>query len=210
MSDKENQAATTSQHLSPDREAEVLPIEYVPDSHVTPTLDRALISLLSTCFTKPGDEVFRERRYFHELPEHRFLMPATPETSVEDGIAAHLAIHDRAVSTTVGVLPCGGVAEVAVAPEHRRRGLVWRLLEEAHAWLSRHRYEFAILFGDPAVYGSSGYHAARNPIYYRDAETGECRCRRFGTSPGSEAFMYRSISGGVWPSGPIDLQGYKF
>ena len=211
MSEQKNPSAAGSQPSGNPSGTDVLPVTYVPDARVTPSLDRALISLLSACFTKPGDEVFRERRYFHELPQHRFLIPTNPGASLDDvALAAHLAIHDRAVSTTVGVLSCGGIAEVAVSPEYRRQGLVRRLLDEAHTWLSQQRYEFAILFGDPGVYGSKGYRAAQNPVYYRDAETGVCRCRQFGTSPESEAFMYRSISGSVWPSGPIDLQGYKF
>ena len=40
----------------------------IADDDVEAPLDLELRDLLSTCFKKPGDEIFRSRRYFTEMP----------------------------------------------------------------------------------------------------------------------------------------------
>jgi len=152
------------------------PVFYVPDSSVTSELNLALIDLLSTCFTKPQDAVFRRRRYFHEMPAHRFLIPA-PENrgrrpEAFTALAGHLAIHERVIRAGGQDLTCGGVAEVAVAPSYRGRGFARVLLHRAHAWLEERGFDFAILFGDPELYRRYGYRIAENGIRYLDFGTG--------------------------------------
>lgn len=66
------------------------PITELTESEVTPALDRELIHLLSTCFTKPGDEVFRRRRYYIEPPTYRWIM-----RNAGGDLIAHAAAHDR-------------------------------------------------------------------------------------------------------------------
>lgn len=196
---------------------------YLPDSSVSGGLNRALIELLSVCFTKPQDEVFRHRRYFHEMPSHRFLIPASENRGrrpeVFTALAGHLAIHERVIRGDGQDLRCGGVAEVAVAPPYRGRGFARLLLHRAHAWLEEQGFDFAILFGDPALYRRNGYRIAENRIRYLDFETGSARelSLSAGTDPsnGSQApdegaFLYRPLSRRSWPSGIIDLQGYRF
>ena len=188
---------------------------YVADADVTAVLDAALTSLLSTCFTKPEDKVFQTRRYFHEIPAHRFLIPSDEQTQSVSAaefsdVAAHLAVHDREIAASAGSYPCGGISEVAVAPRYRRRGLARRLLETALECMKERGLAFALLFGDPAVYESSGFRAAANVICYRDYATEEKRREVFGRTTGSAAFMYRPLSGHDWPQGEIDLQGYGF
>jgi predicted acetyltransferase len=182
---------------------------------VTPELDKALISLLSTCFTKPEDRVFQERRYFYELPAHRFVYPADGQSrdlsaKAFSELAAHLAVHDRRIAASGRSYRCGGIAEVAVAPQCRGRGLARRMLNAALQWMNEHEFDFAILFGDPAVYSSSGFRPAPNPIRYRDYESGEYRERVFGQNAGTAAFMYRPVSDRQWPEGTVDLEGYRF
>ena len=41
-------------------------VEYLPDSSVDDALDEEIRGLLTTCFTKPKDVVFKEQRYFFE------------------------------------------------------------------------------------------------------------------------------------------------
>jgi GNAT superfamily N-acetyltransferase len=190
-------------------------VYYIADADVTAVLNTALISLLSTCFTKPEDRVFRTRRYFHEMPAHRFVVPGdTQRQSVSPAefsdLAAHLAVHDREITASGDRYRCGGIAEVAVAPGYRGRGLARRLLGSALEWMEERRFDFALLFGDPAVYKSSGFRAAPNSIRYRDYATGENRRGVFGRKAGTEAFMYRPLLGQDWSEGVIDLQGYKF
>ena len=48
-------------------------VQYLADGSLDDAGDRELRGLLSTCFTKPGDEVFRTRRYWREPYKHRCL-----------------------------------------------------------------------------------------------------------------------------------------
>ena len=64
-------------------------IEYLPDDNVTDTLDHELRGLLTTCFTKPQDVVFRGRRYFREPYPHRGVI-----RDENYSIVAHIGIHE--------------------------------------------------------------------------------------------------------------------
>ena len=46
-------------------------IEYLSDERVDDALDLEIRGLLTTCFTKPQDVVFKDRRYFREPYPHR-------------------------------------------------------------------------------------------------------------------------------------------
>lgn len=48
-------------------------------------------------------------------------------------------------------LRTGGLSQVTTVPRHRRRGVSRSLLGDALAYLRRHRYHLALLFGDPNV-----------------------------------------------------------
>lgn len=185
------------------------PVHYIADSEIDAEMDRRLITLLSTCFTKPEDWIFRERRYFTEAPAHHWYI------AQEDGggdLAAHLALHDRVMTAGNQRFSCGGVSEVAVHPRSRGRGYVRLLISTIHAWMESRGYDFAVLFGDPAVYGSSGYAPARNLVRYTDSETGAEREEHFGMDAGTAAFMYYPLSNAPWPAAgtPVDLNGYRF
>lgn len=132
-------------------------IRYIADADVDQELDLELRRLLSTCFTKPQDEVFKHRRYFHEPPAHRWLL-----RSEEGTLIAHLAMHERTLTDAGHHYLVGGMAEVCVHPAHRGRGHAKALVEQAHQWMREHGYTFSALFGDPRYYASSGYVAATN------------------------------------------------
>lgn len=106
-------------HLKPER---VVPID---DSDVDDRLDREIRELLSACFIKPGDEVFRDRRYFTEMPSRRWLLRD------EGRLVAHVAVHERTIEDGIRML---GIAEVCVTPTHRGRGLMQGLLKAVHEW----------------------------------------------------------------------------
>lgn len=142
-------------------------VKYVKDADVGYDLDLRLRELLSICFTKPGDEVFRDRRYFKECPSHRWIV-----YDEKDRLIAHVALHEKKVDSFGQEIPIGGIAEVCVHPEFRGQGLVRRLLSESHKWLRSHGYLFAVLFGDPLVYRSSGYVLVDNLLQKNKAEDG--------------------------------------
>ena len=174
-------------------------IEFIEDVAVDAELDRQLRLLLSTCFTKPVDIVFRDRRYFHEPPRWRWFM----RDDVGE-LIAHIAVHDKLIGTTAGEFRIAGIAEVCVHPQQRGRGLVRDLLATAHPWLVAHDFPVAMLFGDKKVYSSSGYRVISNPIRYRKPETG------IWIVEPSDWAMVRPLRNFDWPAGLVDLRGPMF
>lgn len=170
---------------------------YLPDAEVTAELDGALRALLSRCFTDP---CFAHQRFCHEMPQHRWIILA------ENGEpAAHLAAHDKFIGAFTGDLRVFAVAEVCVHPDFRGRGLVRDLIAAAHAWARAQEFPWAMLFGEPAVYASSGYLKISNPI------------RRFSprrsaweASPMASAMTCPLSDAPAWPQGEIDLRGPLF
>ncbi|WP_207211159.1 GNAT family N-acetyltransferase [Leptolyngbya sp. Cla-17] len=133
------------------------PIEYLPDATVDALLDEDLRKLLCLCFTKPCDAVFKERRYFHEPPSHRWLMRDEAAMAI-----AHIAVHEKYVVVDNAKYPIGGIAEVCVHPDHRGNGYAKQILAAIDVWLLSQRVEYAVLFGNPKIYASSGYHQVTN------------------------------------------------
>lgn len=171
-------------------------VEYVADSAVTRALDHALRDLLSTCFTKPHDIVFRDRRYFKEPPRHRWIIRGEGHALI-----AHVAVHEKEVECAGEMLPVGGIAEVCVHPDHRGRGLVREMLTAIHAWLAARDVPFAVLFGESAVYKSSGYQKIAN-FYVKSEVSAEWER--------STHAMARALSSRPWPAGDVHLIGLRF
>ncbi|MEJ2702715.1 MAG: GNAT family N-acetyltransferase [Sedimentisphaerales bacterium] len=177
---------------------EEIQVEYLPDSSVDAALDAQIRRLLTTCFTKPEDVVFRDRRYFIEPYPHRWVI-----RNARGVIIAHVGVHEKTVEADGRTFRIGGVAEVCVHPDFRGRGFVKAMLACIHDWLIRHEFDFAVLFGGPAIYGSSGYVEVNNLVHDDLAAAGE-KCT--SQSPA----MVRRLSNPPWPDGQVYLPGPKF
>jgi predicted acetyltransferase len=173
-------------------------VEYLPDANVDATSDAEIRGLLTTCFTKPEDVVFRDRRYFREPYPHRWVI-----RDKQGDIIAHIGVHDKSVEADGRAFRIGGIAEVCVHPEFRGRDFVKAMLACVHDWLIRHEFDFAVLLGDPRIYSSSGYVQVNNLVQDDEITTGE-KC----TSPSPA--MVRVLSETPWPDGPVYLPGPKF
>lgn len=175
-------------------------ITYIADEAVDDALDRELRALLSTCFTKPQDHVFRERRHFNEPPAHRWVI-----RDDSGSLAAHLAVHDKRLHATDGrVFRIGGVAEVCVHPAHQGKGHVKHLLAAAHGWMTAQGYVFSVLSGNPLYYASSGYRAAGN--LFRDGRDAAGAPIRVKT----EGSLVVALSPQPWPEGETCIPGPSF
>ncbi len=161
--------------------------DYLPDAQVDDALDAELRALLSTCF---GNE-FAHKRYCYEMPPHRWL--------VRDGevLAAHVAVHEKVLKSGGEALPFLGIAEVCVAPSYRGRGLVGAMMKTLEAHFSG--FPFAVLLGDPGVYGSSGYRSVSN-VYFPFENTGR---------PNTYA-MVKALGSQSWPVDDVTIEGPPF
>lgn len=173
-------------------------VEYLADSSVDDALDAQIRRLLTTCFTKPEDVVFKDRRYFIEPYPHRWVIRDT-----QGFIVAHIGVHEKSVKSGGRTFRIGGIAEVCVHPDFRGRGFVKKMLACVHDWLVRNEFVFAILFGDPRIYNSSGYVQKDNLIHDDTTATGE-NCT--SQSP----VMVRPLTETSWPGGQVYLPGSKF
>jgi hypothetical protein len=72
-------------------------------------------------------------------------------------------------------------------------------LPRVHEWLSEHGFAFAVLFGIPSVYGSSGYVEVDNLVH-----GGE----RQGWHPVKA--MVKELAGTSWPRTRTRLRGATF
>jgi predicted acetyltransferase len=171
-------------------------VTFIEDRDVDDALDVQIRALLTSCF--PSEARFQARRYFEEPPFRRWFVRDSAGQ-----LAAQLCVHMKVVGSSVGDLSIGGVAEVAVDPSHRGQGLVRLMLAELHDWLDG-RASFALLFGNPAVYSSSGYVPILNVIRSTTPATGELVQRSY------ENAMIKAIGDVRWPDGLIDLRGPTF
>lgn len=129
-------------------------VVYMHDAEVSAELDAELRTLLSTCFTKPQDHVFKDRRYFHVPYPHRFLI----RHPVSQQLVACMGVHERIVEVGEERKPytVGGVADLCVHESQRGKGFVGLMLDKAHAFMTdNHRFDFAMLFGKPEYYRSA-------------------------------------------------------
>lgn len=169
-------------------------VEYLPDASVDAAMDQELRDLLSTCFTKPVDHVFKERRYFIAPYPNRWIIRGD-----EGKVVAHVGVHERLIQADGKEYRFGGIAEVCVHPDYRGKGLVKKMLVLIHEWLSERGFSFAILMGDPRVYSSSGYVEVENIIHG-------------GDEGGWKPFegMVCTLSDSPWPTSEVRLPGDKF
>lgn len=158
---------------------------YLPDAAVDGALDAELRALLGLCF---GNE-FKHKRYAFEMPPHRWLFRE------EDRVVAHLAVHEKTFECDGTGVPFIGIAEVCVAPSHRNRGFVRAMLREAEAHFN---VPFAVLLGDPKVYGSSGYRPVGNVYLFKDA-----------AEPNPDVLV-KPLGSWLWPQSAVVIEGPPF
>ncbi len=171
-------------------------IYYRPDCSLTAAEDVDLRKLLSACF--PLERRFSRQRFLNRCPEHRWLA-----FNSENRLVAHAAAHDLVLGASRGDLRVGGVAEVCVARDCRGTGLTRQMLAEIHVWLGAQGLSFAMLFGNPRVYGSSGYRVVTNAL-----EMSGSLARRFNPFCGKP--MVKALGDEEWPDGQINLRGPAF
>ncbi|MEI9898323.1 MAG: GNAT family N-acetyltransferase [Chthoniobacter sp.] len=171
-------------------------IIYRSDETITDEEDGELRKLLFSCFS--FNPIFLARRYFLQRPGHRWLAK-----SPAGEIVAHAALHEKIIGTEAGDLLIGGIAEVCVAPDHRGLGISKELLQSIDQWLRARGIAFAMLFGQPQVYASSGYAPMRNEL--RAGSLLGPHWNPFSGTP-----MIKALSSTVWPGGIIDLRGPSF
>lgn len=170
---------------------------YVADDAVDAILDAKIRALLTRCFTRPQDAVFRQRRYFITPYPHRWIV----RSGDGDGLIAHAGVHEKRIYAGRRAFRVGGVAEVCVHPDWQGRGLMKEMLQAIHAWLRHHEFSFSVLMGEEPVYRSSGYRPVAN-LFYEDAQ--------HKTPQRCSAALALALADIEWPAGEALLSGSLF
>ncbi len=169
-------------------------VEYLPDGAVDERTDRLLRELFTACFTKPQDVVFRTRRFFRTPYPHRWIILDEKNLPI-----AHLGAHERTIESGRRKFQIGGICEVCVSPDFRGRGYVKLMMANALPTLAEIGCVFAVLFGIPEHYTSSGFSVVPNLVYGGGAE---------GWTPMDA--MVRELGPLPWPAGEVRLPGLTF
>ncbi len=161
-------------------------------------LEAEIIDLLARVF--PTD--FGGRSFFQNRHHARFLV------RVDGVLAGHLAVCHRAVWLGDRMLDVLGIAEVAVDPAFRRRGIGAALVEAAVQEGRDAHADAVLLFGEQPIYARAGFVAMKNPITRI-----EMHGARTGDTVREEAahLMVHPLKGLNWDaSAPLDLAGFTF
>jgi predicted N-acetyltransferase YhbS len=172
--------------------------EYLADAAVDAALDEQIRTLLTTCFTGPQDVVFKTRRYFHDPYPHRWVIK-----NEQGELVAHVGVHERCVTSEGITSRIIGMAEVCVRPDYRGRGFIGMTFRCIHAWAIQQGFDFSVLFGDPKIYGSSGYTNVTN-LFYDSQESDGRMVRKQALA------MVKTLTTRPWPTGQVSLQGLPF
>ncbi len=172
-------------------------VQFIMDENITEVLDQQLRNLLTICF--PKEQIFARQRFLYEKAKYRWF--AFNEQSQP---VAHTALHIKMMKTQDGEYSFGGIAEVCVHPEYRRKGLVHALMDKVDEFLRNEKIPFALLFGEGKIYLSSGYEEMKNEIRYFDPKR-----EKWIVEINKDA-RFKELSDLKWPEGRIDLQGPMF
>lgn len=108
-----------------------------------------------------GAAAFGEHSHTDSVSTWRHLVPSDGAVVVDDGvdIVAQSIYLDLRLTVPGGqVLPAAGISWVAVAPTHRRRGLLRSMYEELHHRIADAGYPLAALTAsEGGIYGRFGY-----------------------------------------------------
>jgi predicted N-acetyltransferase YhbS len=173
-------------------------IEIQADWALTLADETQIAGLLASSF----ETDFGGRSYFQQRPQTRLIWR-------EGGaVIGHMAVMHRAIRLGDDLCNVVGLADVAVAANHRGRGIAQAILRRAIDHARGTNAVHFVLFGTAKIYPANGFAPARNDITYVDM-----RGARTGRVVSEPALHMRvlALQGQVWPaSAAVDLLGPLF
>lgn len=160
--------------------------------------DEAIRQLLCDSFPADRESFARRRAWHNSVPAY------TVVGRVDGRIIGHVAVVLRTITSRGVPVRVAGIQGVAIAPEHRGRGLSRQLIAEALDEAASRREPFGLLFCIPELerfYASMGWEKTHQPITMRDEEGHAV------SLPHQNIGMFLSLAGESFPPGPLDLEG---
>ncbi|WP_432798529.1 GNAT family N-acetyltransferase [Poriferisphaera sp. WC338] len=172
----------------------------IQDHLLTEKMKLQLSALLEISF--PG--FFNGRVYYKQLPHFRLL------ACEEDVVIGQLGVDCRIINVGGVVLNILGVIDLCVVPEERGQGIATKLLEAAERIAVKSSQDFMILIADRhEIYERLGFERVQ-PAKAKWLAIEERASVRVIEDDLSDCFLAKSICGGSWPAGKIDMLGYMF
>lgn len=172
--------------------------EIIPESDITPELDKSIRKQLVRCFPESAD-IFSKTRYYHN---------SVPSFSVminrNDTVVAHLGVVRRRITVNGRNYLTAGVQNVFVVPEFRKTGLSDAVLQAAMRQAGSEAFDFGLLFTNDRiskVYARNGWQRAGNDNFYRQVNGELVR------KPDESIKMYYPLKVKVFPPGDVYLNG---
>ena len=170
-----------------------------PEMRLDQDLDARIGILLDTCFRSE----FGGRSFYQNRHHVRFHVEEPAGT-----VIAHLALCLRAARVGAELTTVAGLAEVAVDPAHRGKGLATALVSSAVEEARLSPAQMVMLFGVEPLYERAGFRKAVNPVIHvrmDGARTGEVVTER------RNSLRILPLTGGLPDeSVTIDLCGFAF
>jgi GNAT superfamily N-acetyltransferase len=172
---------------------------FTRDDDLTPEDDQAIRLLLADAFPRERDRFLRTS-WWGTRPDARQLL------ELDGRPIAHASLERRVIEVGSDEVLVAGIGDVAVHPDHQRRG-VGRVLFEAilRTLLTDLPVPFGVLACGPSVTGflaAVGLTRLEVTHRYRDADTGN-----WEVSDGPAFVLPAGASIAEWPPGPLDLRG---
>lgn len=170
----------------------------IEECNLTVRHDLAIAALIKAIY--PVD--FGGRSFMHQ--RHHFRLLAHQEAE----LVGHVAVLFRAVRLGDALIDVMGLAEVATARSHRKRGIASKLVDMAVSAAKQSTAEFVLLFGTEKIYRSAGFVPVNNPVRaVRLPENRSGDARDCGPQP----LMVLQTGSTEWdPIAPVDLVGSIF
>lgn len=181
-------------------------IKIIEERELSVETDQEIRNALCKCF--PDDcNVFRTSRAWHG---------SSPEYSVivvhDEKIIAHVGVVNREISvggaaavTAVAALTVAGIQNVFVFPEHRGKGLVDKIMQEAMNVAAEKKFDCGLLFCVPAlekIYSRCSWKTLTERKLIRINEEGN-----EVSIPGKNIAMFYPLKISEFPYGNIHLLG---
>ncbi len=174
-------------------------IKILKEEEIDEQLDRSIKNGLCTCFP-PDREVFSKSRAWHGTsPNWAVLVEENSE------VIAHVGIVERRVRVGDEQIDITGVQNVFVLPEHRTRGLFFKIMKASMEEAAELGHDFGLLFCVPELeksYACCKWRLLPNRNVTRVDEDG-----KEVDLPSKNITMYHVLARSDFPAGNIHLQG---
>jgi predicted acetyltransferase len=95
------------------------------------------------------------RRIYENDPFYSFDLTRVAE--LDGSLVSYMRAAPRTIWIGPAEVKMGGIAEVCTHPDHRKRGIASRLLEDIVILMKDRGYPVSMLYGNPAFYGKIGW-----------------------------------------------------